>query len=84
MQKKKKKKIQYSSRKIRSIKEGLQCWGECELERVLWVVKASGLRLPINETGKSISDKRKKHVQKRLSGERMKSLEPVVVVVVVV
>ena len=47
------------------------------------MVKASGLRLPINETGKSISDKRKKHVQKRLSGERMKSLEPVVVVVVV-
>ena len=51
------------------------------MERVLWVIEASGLRLPINETGKSISDKRKQHVQKRASGERMKCLEPVVVVV---
>ena len=76
-----KKKIQYSSSKTRSIKKGPLYWGICELERVLWVIEASGLRLPINETGKSISDKRKQHVQKRASGERMKCLEPVVVVV---
>ena len=51
------------------------------MERALWVIEASGLRLSINETGKSISDKRKQHVRKRASGERMRGLEPVVVVV---
>ena len=76
-----KKKIQYSSSKTRSIKKGPLYWGICELERVFWMVEASGLRLPINETGKSISNKRKQHMQKRASGERMKCLEPVLVVV---